>query len=245
MLTPDERRVLADLGVINNAVAVKFAVDYPKVGRLGARMTLCEMLKYASEGNAFYANSSDHACDAGLYILGQTEMHEKYVNGEYGHGLQIFDSPRAGARLYQHLYRVDGNTFRHLILAPVEAAEFEPDLLVVFADTAKAEIMLRALSYRTGAMWESKFTPAIGCSWIFAYPYVSGCVNHTVTGLGFGMRRRRLFAEGQHLLAIPFDVLPGWLETLREMPWVPEPYGPDGLEYVRNLRLQLGLDEPK
>lgn len=55
----------------------------------------------------------------------------------------------------------------------------------------------------------------------------------------------RLFAEGQHLLAIPFDVLPGWLETLRELPRVPEPYGPNGLEYMRNLRLRLGLDEAK
>jgi len=242
MLTAVEKQVLVDLGVGDKAVAVKFAIEPPGVGRLEDKMTLCEMLKHALEGEAFYAEPSDHACDAGLYILGQTEIKEKYINGEYGHGLQIFDSPRAGARLYHHLYRVNGITFRHLVFSPVLSADFEPDLLIVFADTTKAEIMLRALSYKTGAMWHSKFTPAIGCSWIFAYPFVSGEVNHAITGLGFGMRRRRLFAEGQHLLCVPFPMMHGWLETLREMPWVPEPYGPDGLEYVRKLRLRLGLD---
>ena len=39
------------------------------------------------------------------------------------------------------------------------------------------------------------------------------------------------------------DRLPYMLETLREMPWVPGPYRPDGLEYVKQLRIRLGLEE--
>ena len=30
--------------------------------------------------------------------------------------------------------------------------------------------------------------------------------------------------------------------SLREMPWIPRPYQPDGLEYVKRLRIKLGLD---
>ena len=34
------------------------------------------------------------------------------------------------------------------------------------------------------------------------------------------------------------------VENMEEMPWVPEPYKEDGLEYVKKLRTGLGLDNP-
>jgi hypothetical protein len=33
------------------------------------------------------------------------------------------------------------------------------------------------------------------------------------------------------------------LETLKEMPWVPEPYKPEGLEFVKQLCIKLGLED--
>jgi len=56
------------------------------------------------------------------------------------------------------------------------------------------------------------------------------------------MRRRNLFPENYQWISIPFNVLPGFLQTLKEMPWVPAPYKPDGLEYVSKLKARLGLD---
>jgi hypothetical protein len=113
------------------------------------------------------------------------------------------------------------------------------------ATTSQAEILLRAMSYKTGAMWLSKYTSAIGCSWVLAYPYLSGEMNYITTGLGFGMRRRKLFREGRQFISIPFDLLPSLLQTLQDMPWVPTPYQPGGLEYVKKLRIKLGLEPPQ
>jgi hypothetical protein len=60
------------------------------------------------------------------------------------------------------------------------------------------------------------------------------------------MRRRKLFPEGLMFISIPFDRLPSMLETLKEMPWVPEPYKPEGLEFVKQLCIKLGLEnEPE
>jgi hypothetical protein len=61
--------------------------------------------------------------------------------------------------------------------------------------------------------------------------------------LGFGMKRRKLFQEGLMFISILFDRLPYMLETSREMPWVSGPYKPDGLEYVKQLRIRLGVKE--
>jgi hypothetical protein len=56
------------------------------------------------------------------------------------------------------------------------------------------------------------------------------------------MKRLKLFPEGMQLISIPFNQRSSMLETLREMPWVPPPLRPDGLEYVKKLRSKLGLD---
>ncbi len=97
------------------------------------------------------------------------------------------------------------------------------------------------MSYRTGQMWSSKFSAAIGCAWIMVYPYLTGELNYILTGLGHGMKRRKLFPEGRQLVSIPFDLLPSLLQNLREMPWELPAFRPDGKEFVEQLVNQLGL----
>ena len=227
-------------------IGIKFLPKRPDmVDRLNENKTLCEMLKKAQEGNAFYADAENHTCDAGLYVLGQADVSEPYINGEYGTWLQVFESPRSGSRLYQHIYKIDKGVVHYVTLSPLDKLTFDPDILIITANTSQAEILLRAKSYKTGEMWLSKYTSAIGCSWILIYPYLSGEMNYITTGLGFGMRRRKLFPEGLQFISIPFDLLPSLLQTLQEMPWVPAPYKSDGLEYVKKLRIELGLDPPQ
>ena len=96
------------------------------------------------------------------------------------------------------------------------------------------------MSYKTGKMWVSKFSPAIGCAWTYIYPYLTGELNYFITGLGHGMKRRKLFPEGRQIIYIPFDLLSSLLQTLQEMPWVLPAYKPDGLEFVRRLLTKLG-----
>jgi thiamine pyrophosphate-dependent acetolactate synthase large subunit-like protein len=75
---------------------------------------------------------------------------------------------------------------------------------------------------------------------------LSGEMNMTVTGFGFGMRSRRLFPEGQVLLSIPWDVLPRILKNLGEMEWVPESYtlGAEGhKKKVRRIVEELKKEE--
>jgi uncharacterized protein (DUF169 family) len=113
--------------------------------------------------------------------------------------------------------------------------------LVILANTEQTEILLRAMSYRTGEVWESKFTAAIGCAWTYVYPYLSGKLNYNLTGLGHGMRRRKLFPEGRQVVSIPFDLLPSMLMNLREMPWVLPAYETEGHEFVKGLLAELGV----
>ena len=223
-------------------VGVKFSVERPDpVDRLGENMAFCQMLKWAQEGNVFYADAENHACEAGAYVLGQAEAREPYVSGRFGAGLKIFEEPRAASRLYQYIPKIGRGIVNFVAFSPLNELRFEPDVLILLANTRQTEILLRAMSYRTGKMWLSKFSSAIGCAWIFIYPYQTGELNYVITGLGHGMRRRKLFPEGLQLISIPFDLFSSLIQALQDMPWVLPAYEPDGLEFVRRLQSELGL----
>ncbi|MBN2320301.1 MAG: DUF169 domain-containing protein [Acidobacteria bacterium] len=223
-------------------VGVKHRTEQPKgVARLEEKLALCEMLKKAQQGDAFYSDSQSHACEAGAYVLGQQDVRAPYYNGEFGAGLKIYDSPGSAARLYHYIpTRVKGMV-RYTVFAPLNHLDFDPDVLLCLCETDQTEILLRASSYRTGDMWLSRYSSAIGCAWLLVYPYLSGEINYSIAGLGHGMKRRHLFTPGKQFVAIPIDRLPDMLDTLKEMPWDLPGYQPDGMEYIKRLSERLGL----
>jgi len=242
ILTKKDLAILDKFKFDVHPVGVKFLTRRPdSIERLGENMALCEMLKRAQEGNAFFADKENHVCDAGLYVLGQVDVPGPFVSGEFGAGLRIFEDARSASRLYHYIPRIGRGVANYLAFSPLSKLPFDPDVLVILSKTSQTEILLRAMSYRTGKMWSSKCSAAIGCAWIFVYPYITGELNYIMTGLGHGMRRRKLFPEGQQLVSIPFDLLPSVLQTLQDMPWVLPAFEPDGPEFVKRLLVKLGI----
>jgi hypothetical protein len=82
------------------------------------------------------------------------------------------------------------------------------------------EIVLRSMSWTTGQMYESKSTPVMGCAWTYVYPYITGKINFTVTGLTHGQIAREVGTEGDLNVSVPWDCLPTMLENLERMEWV-------------------------
>lgn len=223
-------------------VGVKYSTKAADgVPRLEGTMRLCEMLKYAQEGHAFCAASENHLCGAAAYALGK-DLPPVYTSGEYGAGLEVYDSPRSASRLYDHIPRLEARRgIEYVTLSPLEQIAYSPDLLIVAAREEQTEILLRAMSYSTGKMWTSRSTGVIGCAWLFVYPYLTGELNFTPV-LSLGMRALKVFAPGRHLISIPFDVLPGMLESLRKMPLTLPSLESGGEEFRRKLLARLGLD---
>jgi uncharacterized protein (DUF169 family) len=245
-LTKKELAILDQFDFDVRPIGVKFSVTQPDMlERLNENMAFCEMLKKAQEGNAFFVDENNHTCEAGLYVLGQADAPEPFISGRFGAGLQIFDEPRSASRIYLYIPKIAREVVHYVSFSPLDALPFEPDLLILLANASQTEVLLRAMSYRTGKMWVSKFSAAIGCAWTYIYPYLTGELNYFVTGLGHGMKRRNLFPEGRQIISIPFDLLPSLLQTLRDMPWVLPAYKPDGLEFVRRLLVELGINPPQ
>jgi uncharacterized protein (DUF169 family) len=242
-LTKEDFAILAQFKFEIQPVGVKYFVRLPEgLRRIGSKMPLCEMLKRGTTEEPFYASLEDHACEAGPYVLGQADVEPQFVSGEFGVGLGVFKDTRAAARLYNYVPTIGKGVVNYVAFSPLDKLSFDPDLMVFLADTTQAWILLRAITYETGKQWASRFSAAIGCSWLLVHPYLTGETNFVTTGLGFGMRRRKLFPEGKQFISVPFDQLRSLLRVLKEMPWMPAPFKPDGLEYVKLLRVRLGLE---
>ena len=78
---------------------------------------------------------------------------------------------------------------------------------------------MRATSYISGDLWESRSSCVVSCAWTYVYPYVSGKVNFCITGMHHGMKRRKVYPEGYHIISIPYQKIVEVTQALAEMDW--------------------------
>jgi uncharacterized protein (DUF169 family) len=210
--------VFDKLNLANEPIGVKFLYRKPVgIKRIGKPMAICEMLREAQSSDApFYITAEDEDC-FGAVTLGMKEMPPFAEAGELGYELDIFSEPRANGRLYNFLPKMQKGVINAVVLSPMNKLTFEPDLLILNATVSQAEIVLRAMDYLSGGLRESKTTGVFGCSWLFTYPFQTGKINYTVTGLAFGMKAKKVFPEGQILFSIPYDWIPILIHNMNDM----------------------------
>jgi uncharacterized protein (DUF169 family) len=220
-------------------VGVKFLPNKPDgIDKLDKILDFCEMLPEAQEGNAFYVTKENFTC-VGPLLLGMMEHEPIFESGQVGPKLEIFKDVRANQRIYHVIPRLRKGAVNYVVFAPLDRLSFEPDVLIVTANVSQAEILLRASSYTSGKMWTARGTPVIGCAWVYVYPYISGELNFTITGFGFGMKSRRLWPEGLILISIPYDLLLGITKNLHDMKWVPHSYTIGRAEHKKKVKAIL------
>ena len=239
------RSLTQDLSIYNKfnferpPVGVKFLLNKPEgIEHLDKSLSLCEMIKAAQQrGTPFYITKENEDC-FGTLALGMEDTPPFAESGEIGIKLEIFQEPRANSRLYQYISKLPKGTVNYVAFSSLDKLTFEPDLLLLMATPSQAEIVLRAMSYSTGEMWDPKGAPVLCCSWLFTYPYQSGKVNYTVTGLAFGMKAKEVFPEGWILISIPYNWITIITQNLGEMKWVPPSYT-DGREKFKERERRM------
>jgi uncharacterized protein (DUF169 family) len=123
-------------------------------------------------------------------------------------------------RLRTFVPNLPAGSANYVAVSPMDKIVYEPDVLVFVATPAQGEILLRAMTYSSGEMYESRATVVGQCASLYIYPYLSGKVNYVVTGLSYGMKGREVFPDGLLIVSIPFQWLPTITQNLEDMSWV-------------------------
>lgn len=202
------------------AIAVKYCAMEPKgVEHAKEKLAFCQYIKVAQEtGRKFYITKENDEC-YGKMVLGMIPKPPVTASGQAGYDFEVYRTPVACQQLYQKLPILEPNTVNYVIFSPVSVCDFNPDLIMIVADTAKADIVMRATSYISGDLWESKSSPIISCAWMYAYTIISGKVNSITTGMYHGLKRRKAYPAGLKMIAIPFQKLEEVITALNEMPF--------------------------
>jgi uncharacterized protein (DUF169 family) len=201
-------------------IGIKYLLNKPAgIEQLDKSIPICQMFREAQESRPFYAAGSNFSCVDRL-LLGIVEPEPTLESGQIGAKEKIYQEARANRRIYQYVPKLTRGTVRYVAFSTIDELSFEPDVMVMTARPDQAEIVLRALSYSTGKPLTTKITPVLMCAWVFFYPYISGELNYTITGLGYGMRIKKLLPEGLFLISVPYDLIPMLIDNLKEMDWV-------------------------
>jgi uncharacterized protein (DUF169 family) len=216
-------------------VGVKYSLKKPDgIKHLDKSLALCEMFKVAQTSKPFYATKETVQC--GEHVLGMEDFPPVMYSGQLGPMFAMFKNPGANRKIYDYVPILPKDSVKYITCSPLDQMSFDPDLLIITANTAQAEIILRASSYSDGKMWSFKGSTCLACAWIYASPYLSGELNLTVSGLGFSMKARQVLPDGLIIISVPFNLISGLIENLKDMEW--EPYwfklGRDG--FVNEVR---------
>jgi len=202
-------------------IGIKFLLNKPKgIRKLDKGLAFCEMLGEAQKSPPFYADRENFTC-MGPVVLGMEEPDPIFQSGQVGAKDGIYKEARANRRIYNYIPKMAKGTVRYVTFSPLDKLSFEPDIVIIAATPPQAEVLLRAYCYTSGKMITTRSTPVLICAWLYAYPYLSGELNYSVTGLGFGMKARKVLPEGLILLSFPYDSLPMLIDNLKDMEWVP------------------------
>ena len=213
--------VLKKLGLALPPIGVRYDYFRPEgIAPLesDAQMSLCELMREAQRRDTpfYFARENTETC-VGKKILGMEPWEPFAQSGQIGVGLGVFDEARCNGRLYQYVRHLTEGTVNFVSFAQYDKLPFNPDVLIFAAPISKGELILRAATYATGELYTSVCTPTIGCSWLFAYPYLEDKINYILPGLVHGPHGRALYAENTMLIAVPYRWIPVVLDGLREM----------------------------
>ncbi|ADP77135.1 protein of unknown function DUF169 [Methanothermus fervidus DSM 2088] len=140
----------------------------------------CEMVEEASKGGKFYATCEYHLCKGGAGAIGICEMPSKVKSGEFYLELGRFSSFPAANRCVNTIPKIK-ERFYASVYAPLEEADFDPDVVVIICKPNQAMKLVQALVYKLGERVTSDFSGIQSvCADAVAGPYTRGKPNFTL-----------------------------------------------------------------
>lgn len=168
----------------NEPVAIKWSVGEPKdVRREEGKSRFCEKLMKAMDGEIFYATLDEEECMGGARYSGLKDLREYPANVQSGAFMVpkgLYKSIPAVQRSREHERYINPGIFNVISLAPLNKAEFEPDVIFILCNAKQGMVILHANAYDSGEHGlGADATPV--CSSMAATPYMTGKVTY-----GFG-----------------------------------------------------------
>jgi uncharacterized protein (DUF169 family) len=199
-------------------VAIKWVSREPKnIPKEEEKSRFCTKLDKAMKGEIFYSTAEEEECMGGLRYSGLKDPKEFPKNMQSGAFLVpagVYKSIPAVQRSWRSNLAVEPGIFQALIFAPLNKADFDPDVIFLVCNSEQAMLVLHANAYDSGSHGLGADSGPI-CSSMASIPYLTGKVTY---GFGdIGSRRNMDIKPEEVMVSIPATDLHRIVANLEEM----------------------------
>lgn len=202
----------------NDPVAIKWSVKEPRdIEKEEGKSRFCMKLEKAIKGEIFYATAEEEECMGGARYSGlkdKCEFPSNMQSGAFLVPMGVYKNIPAVQRSWKNNINVEPGIFNAVIFAPLNKAEFEPDVIFVVCKAKQGMEILHANAYDSGAHGIGADSGPI-CSSMAAVPYLTGKVTY---GFGdVGARNNMNINPEDVMVSIPASDLSRIISNLEEM----------------------------
>lgn len=151
---------------------------------LGTPMPLCQGIGLARRyGWVVAMGAEDMLCPPGAVALGLLPAKPGFLDGSFEVPPWVKDRAiRAG--IMQNMPRLEAGKYRYLVAMPLERAQFEPQVILVYGNPAQIARLIQANMLATGEPVSSSSFGALACAEEITRPILTGQCRYVVAGGG-------------------------------------------------------------
>ena len=202
------------LGLEGSPVAITYSME-PSSKAVKGKRCVCDAVVQARDGKVIDLTVSTSACRGGTWHLGlgdrpkgeeYKDIKEFLVKGE-----KLFCSIAAFHRMQYLTVAPPLDLAEHVVLSPLDKAEFEPDLVLFICNALQACRLVTLDGYETGIPPKLEMCGST-CHQAVAYPVVTGELN--VSLMDYTSRKIKDYKPEDLLVSIPYHRFHGVMRSL-------------------------------
>lgn len=140
----------------------------PRVKRpfrdLGYKSAICQGIAVARRyGYVIALGHEDISCPLAKSAFGFEPLVEHFTSGCCCEGMYT-ETAQAGARTESELPKFSFREYKYFLTAPLERTAFEPDVILVYGNSAQIMRLLAASLWKSGGYLHSRFSSRLDCA---------------------------------------------------------------------------------
>ncbi len=194
------------------AVALKFVEDESIVPD-GAfcpyrdknkHIALCQAFALARrQGKVVYMRKEDHWCWNPLVTYGLVDFKRGNPDFDLISSYMGIPDKEKSDDFVEAFPKLPLGKYVGTLIAPLDKADFEPDIMLIYCSNSQLRFMLMGLMSQTASMLESSFTPLDSCVYSVIPPYYEG--KYRITLPDPGEFERALTDENDIIFTVPYQ----------------------------------------
>ena len=179
------------------------------------KVRICRAILDAGKGASLHVSKDNNACFGAGWHLGFHKMSDpktlEMIKRFVVEGEKLFCSHEALDTLMSQVDDVPDNAGNYFVLAPMEKADFKPEVVVFVANAESACRLLTFATFFDGRMPKIK-VGGTTCRLGIMYPLVTGEVN--ISFYDYTARKLSAIEKDKLLVTLPYDFIPRIMENL-------------------------------